>query len=99
MTDLRGLVAVVLAAGVAICVVSLSLGIAVTTGPISQEDSALLSTVLGAAIGAVATYLGGRAVTAPRSAPPVETPSSDIRGYAIPPDVTPPADPPGPDPE
>lgn len=78
MTDLRGLVAVVLAAGVAICVVSLSLGIAVTTGPISQEDSALLSTVLGAAIGAVATYLGGRALP-PRNppGPPSEAPGPD----------------------
>lgn len=93
MTDLRGLVAIVLAAGVAICVVSLSLGIAVTTGPISQEDSALLSTVLGAAIGAVATYLGGRAVTAPRD-PPVEPPRVVIKDSS-----QLPADPPGPDPE
>ena len=61
----HSLVALVLAGGAAIALVALSIGAAVTeagvgTGNLSTESATLLSTALGAAIGAVATYLGGR---------------------------------------
>jgi hypothetical protein len=54
----RDAVALVLALGAAIAVVVIALGAALHEGPISQEESTLLSTALGAAIGAIATYLG-----------------------------------------
>lgn len=54
------LVAVVLSAGLAIAICTLAVGAVVHAGPISQEESNLLSTVLGAIVGAVATYLGTR---------------------------------------
>ena len=63
----RGAAALVLAASTAVCVIVLSIGAAVQAGPISQEDATLLSTVLGAAVGAVATYLGGRGPNPPSS--------------------------------
>jgi hypothetical protein len=56
--DYRAAVAVILAAGVAVAVVLLSIGAENATKAISAEDANLLSTVLGAAVGAVATYLG-----------------------------------------
>jgi hypothetical protein len=59
-TDARSLAALVLAAGVAIAVIALAVGASVHTGPISMEESTLLATVLGAAIGALATFLGLR---------------------------------------
>ena len=61
MRNWPGLAALVLAMGVAICVIALAVGTATQSGPISQEDATLLSTVLGAAVGAVATYLGTHA--------------------------------------
>lgn len=59
---LRGtsLVALVLSTGVAIAFVALSVGATFNNGPVSTEESTLLSTVLGAAVGAIATYLGTR---------------------------------------
>lgn len=65
--------AVILAAGTALAVIVLAVGAAATAGPISQEDAALLSTVLGASVGAVATYLGGRGAN--RGTDPPETPT------------------------
>jgi hypothetical protein len=56
----QAVVALVLAAGVAIAVISLSIGAAFANGPVSTEEATLLSTVLGAAVGAIATYLGTR---------------------------------------
>jgi hypothetical protein len=61
--DLHGLAALILAAGVAVAIVALAIGAAATeagvgTGSLSSESSTLLSTVLGAAVGAVAAYLG-----------------------------------------
>jgi hypothetical protein len=54
----RDLVALVLAAGAAVALIVTAVGAAIHRGPISQEESSLLSTALGAAIGAAATYLG-----------------------------------------
>jgi hypothetical protein len=78
MNNWPGLVAVILAAGVAICVIALALGTATQSGPISQEDATLLSTVLGAAVGATATFLGTNRTTAPTEPPtePTEPPST-----------------------
>ena len=79
MKSWPGLAAVILAAGVAICVIALALGTATQTGPISQEDATLLSTVLGAAVGAVATFLGSGRQTAseePAKPPPAPEPPS-----------------------
>ena len=56
--DTRGAVALILATGVAVALVVTSLGAAFHRGPISQEETTLLSTVLGAAVGSVGTYLG-----------------------------------------
>lgn len=59
----RSLAALVLAVGVTISIVALAIGAAWTEGShnaISSQASTLLSTVLGAAVGAVAAYLGGR---------------------------------------
>lgn len=58
--DARSLAALVLAAGVGIAVVALAIGVSFTNGPISNEEATLLSTVMGAAVGALATYLGLR---------------------------------------
>lgn len=59
MRRARGITAVILATGVAAAVLITALGAALHTGPVSQTESNLLSTVLGAAVGAVAVYLGG----------------------------------------
>ena len=60
MTNLNwhGLVAIVLALGLAVAVVLLCLETILHRGPVSDSEAAVLSTVLGAAVGAVATYLG-----------------------------------------
>ena len=58
LSHVRDLVALVLAGGAAVALVVIAVGAAVHTGPISQEESALLSTALGASVGAIATYLG-----------------------------------------
>jgi hypothetical protein len=54
----RDAVALVLALGVAVAIIVIALGAALHEGPISQEESTLLSTALGAGVGAIATYLG-----------------------------------------
>jgi len=51
-------VAVILAVGVSAAMIITALGAAWHLGPISQAESTLLSTVLGASVGAVAAYLG-----------------------------------------
>lgn len=76
----RGLAALVLATGVALAVVVIAVGAAWHTGPISQSESTVLSTVLGAAVGAVATYLGGASrdrVPTSSSSPPTEVEDLD----------------------
>jgi hypothetical protein len=57
--DPRGIAAIILAVGLAIAVVVLALGTEFTSRSLSVEEASLLSTVLGAAVGALATYLGG----------------------------------------
>jgi hypothetical protein len=54
------LVALVLATGVAVAIIALAIGPVWNNGPVSTEEATLLSTVLGAAVGAIATYLGTR---------------------------------------
>lgn len=56
--DHRAVVAVILSFGIAAAIVIIAVGATFHRGAISNEESNLLSTVLGAAIGAVATYLG-----------------------------------------
>jgi hypothetical protein len=65
--DFAGLAAVVLALGVVLAVVIATAGAAISHREFSPDETTLLSTVLGAAIGAVATYLGthGRHPEAP----------------------------------
>jgi putative Mn2+ efflux pump MntP len=57
--DPRGLAAVILATGLALSLLALAVGTEVTDRQISMEEAALMSTVLGAVVGAIATYLGG----------------------------------------
>lgn len=52
------LVAVILAFGAAATLIITALGAAWHLGPLSESESSLLSTGLGATIGAIATYLG-----------------------------------------
>jgi outer membrane biosynthesis protein TonB len=65
--DFAGVAAVVLATGVVLAVVVATAGAAISHREFSPDETTLLSTVLGAAIGAVATYLGthGRHPEAP----------------------------------
>jgi len=56
--DVHGAVALVLAVGVAVTVIILSLETVLHTGPISQAEATVLATVIGAVVGAVAAYLG-----------------------------------------
>jgi hypothetical protein len=58
-TDLRGICAIILAAGVMISLVAAAVAASIRGHEFSPDETTLLSTVLGAAIGAVATYLGG----------------------------------------
>jgi hypothetical protein len=58
--DKRGLAAIILAVGVTIALVTIAIGAAIHTGPISAEESTLIATVMGAAVGALATFLGFR---------------------------------------
>lgn len=58
MKDWRGLTAFVLAVGVSIALVAGMLAAELTNGPLTTEEVGLLSTLSGAVIGAVATYLG-----------------------------------------
>lgn len=54
----RTIVAVVLAGGVGLAVVVLAIGAVVSGRTLSVEETAVLSSVLGAAVGALATFLG-----------------------------------------
>jgi hypothetical protein len=53
-------VALVLATGIALAILAVAVGAAAHEGSVSAEESTLISTVLGAAVGALATYLGTR---------------------------------------
>lgn len=76
-SHLTAVVAVILALGVAISIVILSVSELshANDGHISTEEATLLATVLGAGIGAIATYLGQREGRdngpQPTAAPPV----------------------------
>lgn len=52
------MVAVILALGITATIILLAVETILHSGTISTQEASLLSTVLGAAIGAVATYLG-----------------------------------------
>lgn len=54
----RDLLAFILGAGAVVAVITLAVAEAVTDGHIGTDASTLFSTVLGAMIGAVATYIG-----------------------------------------
>lgn len=58
MKDGRPLVAVVLATGISIWLVLIGVNIIFQDYPISDQLSTLLSTALGATVGALAVYLG-----------------------------------------
>jgi hypothetical protein len=73
----HAIVAVILAIGVAAAIVILSANELTTSGHVTGEESTLLSTVLGTAVGAIAGYLGthGRFDDPPAPpAPPAEVP-------------------------
>lgn len=57
-TSGKNLVALVLAGGAGVAVIVLSVGAVVSGRTLSVEEASVLSAVLGAAVGAVATYLG-----------------------------------------
>ena len=60
MRDWRGVVALVLAVGVAIALVAGVLTAELTPTKVTSEEIAFLSTLGGASVGAVAAYLGIR---------------------------------------
>lgn len=71
--DLRGLAAVVLAVGVVGAIVLGEVFAYLNKAKdVTVEEVATISTVLGAAVGAIATYLGTRRPPGPPGAPPAE---------------------------
>ena len=52
--------AVILAGGVALSIVILSIGELFHDGHITDTEATTIATILGAGIGAIATFLGGR---------------------------------------
>jgi hypothetical protein len=58
VTDWKVIIALVLAMGTAISIVLLSINELVNAGHITASESTLYSTILGALIGALGTYLG-----------------------------------------
>lgn len=64
-SDWRGTVALVLAVGATVAVVTLAIGAVVQDTPVTPQGSALLTGALGAIIGAVAVFLGGHIVSPP----------------------------------
>jgi hypothetical protein len=68
----RGWVALLLAFGIAASAIIICIETILHVGPASAEEATVLSTVLGASVGAVATYLGGHLPTPGQSSPPPE---------------------------
>lgn len=56
--DWRGLTATILAVGLVITICALAIGTASSDRPVSVEESTLLSTAIGAVIGALGAFLG-----------------------------------------
>lgn len=54
----RGIAAFVLAVGVVATLMTLAIGTVINASSLSELEANILSAVLGAAVGAVATYLG-----------------------------------------
>jgi hypothetical protein len=76
--DLAGLVAVILALAVSVSIIIISIGAEITNQPLSSEEQTLISTVVGAALGAVATYIGiARPGGAGKSPPDDEPPQPE----------------------
>lgn len=53
-----GLVAVIIAIGIAASLVLIAVAVFRTPGHLNPDEATLLSTILGATVGAIATYLG-----------------------------------------
>jgi len=58
--DWHGLSAIILAVGISLAIIILSVGEFFHDGHISETEANTISTILGAGIGALATFLGGR---------------------------------------
>lgn len=89
MKDFRGPIALILALGVALALVSGVLAAELTPGKVTSEEISFLSTLGGAAIGAIASYLG----TTHRHPHPTDW------SHMTDPQPTEPTEAPGPDPE
>ena len=77
MDSPRAVAAVILALGIAASAVILCIETIIHAGPVSSEEATVLSTVLGASVGAVATYLGGGHHEAPSGeGPPAGSPDT-----------------------
>lgn len=63
--EYRAIAAIVLALGITVSAILLCMETILHPGAISSEEATVLSTVLGASVGAVATYLGGAKVDNP----------------------------------
>lgn len=70
-SDWRGVVALLLAVGVAGSALALAIGDAVRVST-PAEDATILSTILGASVGAIAGYLGARTKTSSADGPDAE---------------------------
>lgn len=59
MKDWRAVVAIILAVGVSGALIGLTVMEILRDGSVTEAEATVFSTALGAAVGAVATYLGG----------------------------------------
>ena len=75
MRNWRGLIALVLAAGVSIALISGVLTAELTPRKVTSEEIAFLSTLGGAAVGAIAAYLGNHHTTGSSEMTDEETPT------------------------
>jgi membrane protein DedA with SNARE-associated domain len=66
--DVHGMVALILAVGATISVSALAIGAVLTDAPLAEHTAALLTTALGALVGAVSVYLGGTLARGRRAA-------------------------------
>jgi hypothetical protein len=74
-TAWRGVAVLILATGLAATIVLLAVETILHSGAISTQEASLLSTTLGATVGALAVYLGGHA-----------GPPDNTGGHGAPPD-------------